>query len=187
MPDYKVPKMSPFPEDHQNLRYTEHHIRRLSGDGQILLTARYDRHVRHMLEFFGIEGLTFASLYKALDTMKDAGYKEKRLATLVNEKITDPIEKEKAIKKVESNINDFRFTANTFQAAGHEARHGLSPEVTTKARALTIEEASKIMSPIILNFIHDRVRNQFSALVSPLIVTTASNKPGQALPRYDEK
>lgn len=171
-----IPVMEPFPEDHRDLRYRENPPEYLSPHGKIFFVSRYDVHIRYLLLMLGRDGLTFPSLYKALDTMKNAGYKEHKLAAL---RENDP----KEIKKVAQDINDFRFTANKYQGAGLDARHGLEDPVETKARALSIVEASDIMRPIVWKFIEKRVSDQFDNLWSSVQYVTGDPQPGPPLGR----
>lgn len=174
---YAVPVLDPFPEDHERLRYTGDRGQTLSPDGKIFFVSRYDAHIRYLLQMFGRERITFVSLYKALDTMKDAGFSEAQMASCVKDKEWDA-------KQAVKDIDNFRFTANKFQGAGLDARHGFQAAVQAKAKTLTIQQAADVMCPIILAFIGERVQGQFNRLWSSVVHVPGAPQPGPALPRY---
>jgi hypothetical protein len=67
-------------------------------------------------------------------------------------------------KKTASDIGDFTYTANQFDVAGYDARHGMngSSKPASKSKAVTLGQAIDTMIPIVQAFVHQRVRQEFS-------------------------
>jgi hypothetical protein len=143
-----------FPDDVEDLRYYRSH-RELDQTGKEPFLSRTDDHLRYIFLTLGREGLTFSSLYKVMETMKDyleaKGSKSWKtdLATLG--------------KKTAGDIVDFTYTANKFGVAGYSARHGINSSFkpASKNKAVTLSQAVDIMTPIVQAFVHQRVRQEF--------------------------
>lgn len=192
---FDVPTMEPFPEDHECLRYLDRPTTRLSSNGKIIFVARYDVHVKYLMQIFGAQGINFVTLYKALDTMNDAGFTEKQLAMLLVDtekrrdkegKLADAQQVTQRIKEIEDGIKAFRFNANKFQGGGLDSRHGFEAvAVSSKQPILTIQNAAEIMLPIINAFISLRVTEQFTQRWSS-VQFKSTETTGPALEPYKE-
>lgn len=147
--EHKLRPVDAFPDGVEQLRYFETEARNLSSEGCVLFVARIDKHLRYILEVMG-EGISFVNYYKILDAIKDSGLKkEEDIARLGG--------------KSKSDIKDFTFTANKFQASGIASRHGFEEATAdAKSKSLTLEEADDIMRPIVVGFINKRVKEKFS-------------------------
>ena len=143
-----------FPDDVSELRYYRHH-RQLNWTGKELFVSRTDRYLRYIFRTLGRENLTFVSLYKVLDTMvaciQANGSKSPKaeLATMGGKSVDD--------------IEDFTYTANWFDVAGDDARHGLKIDFkpSKKRKAVTLGEAAEIILPIVRKFVQQRVYQKF--------------------------
>lgn len=144
-----------FPDDVENLRYFRHSERTLDPTSKRLFLARSDRYLRVIFRTLGREGISFVSLSKVKDTitahLQLSGKKATRaeLAALGGMTASD--------------VENFDWTANNFDIAGEDARHGLNAKFKPSARlkALTLEEAAKVMFPIIRGFVQERVDETF--------------------------
>lgn len=154
--DYRdVVPVPMFPEDVDSLRYLRSQ-RELDCTGKELFVARYDRYLRYIYRTLGREGLSFVSLYKVLDTMvgclQAGGSKNAKadLAALGG--------------KSDDDIEDFTYTANWFDVAGEDARHGIKANfnASKKRKAVTIGQATEIIIPIVRKFVGQRVRQAFA-------------------------
>ncbi|WP_075793409.1 hypothetical protein [Massilia putida] len=144
-----------FPDDVENLRYLRHSQRKLDPTSKQLFLARSDRYLRTIFRTLGREGVSFVALSKVQDTiaahLQLSGKKATRaeLAALGD--------------KTASDVENFDWTANNFDVAGEDARHGLNAKFkpSTRLRALTLEEAADVMFPIIRGFVRERVDQTF--------------------------
>lgn len=146
--EHKLRPLSAFPDDVDQLRYLDRDRDTLSPEGRTLFLARTDVHLRYVLEVMG-DGISFVNYYRILDTIKDSGVKnDKDIAELGG--------------RTKSDLKDFTYTANKYQASGSESRHGfeMSP-ADSKSNTLTLGEADDVMRPIVLGFIKKRVKDDF--------------------------
>lgn len=155
-----------FPDDVEDLRYYRSH-RELDQTGKELFLSRTDEHLRYIFLTLGREGLTFSSLYKVMETMKDyleaKGSKSWKtdLATLG--------------KKTAGDIVDFTYTAKKFGVAGYSARHSIdsSFKPASKNKAVTLSQAVDIMTPIVRAFVHQRVSQEFGRAWQAVLIDRA--------------
>lgn len=165
--DYRDTKPLPaFPDDVEDLRYYRSHWE-LDQTGKELFLSRIDGHLRYIFLTLGREDLTFSSLYKVMETMKDyleaKGSKNWKtdLAALGN--------------KTAGDIGDFTYTANKFGVAGYSARHGIdsSFKPASKNKGVTLSQAVDIMTPIVRAFVHQRVRQEFGRAWEAVLIDRA--------------
>lgn len=165
--DYRDTEPLPlFPDDVEDLRYYRSHWG-LDQTGKELFLSRTDDRLRYIFRTLGREDLTFSSLYKVMETMK--GYLEENgsknwkadLAALG--------------KKTASDIGDFTYTANQFDVAGYDARHGMngSSKPASKSKAVTLKQAIDTMIPIVQAFVHQRVGQEFSRAWEAVLIDRA--------------
>jgi hypothetical protein len=77
---------------------------------KIIHKSRYDKSIREILLFLGVNGLSWISLYAVLDTIKSEGWNDK---AIIAKKVATAAE-----------LNLFGHTANNVAAIGPFARHG---------------------------------------------------------------
>lgn len=173
---YDVAPLEPFPDDHEDFRYAPDSLlgRGLCETGKIMFLARHDAHVRFILRVLGQQGISYVSLYKALDTIIDY-YKRKVVSVASKDRLA-------AIaglgKKTVDDIKDFTFTANKAQASGLDSRHGYEEAVVcTNCRNLTPREADEVMRPIIRGFVRARMNKSFEELRERALHDPTSRAP----------
>lgn len=162
--DYRDTEPVPlFPNDVENLRYyrSDHG---LDKTGKELFLSRTDGHLRYIFRTLGREGLTFSSMYKVMETMKS--YLD------ANGSKNWKVDLAALGKKSASDIGDFTYTANQFDVAGYDARHGMngSSKPASKNKAMTLEQAIDTMIPIVQEFVHQRVRQDFSSAWEAVLI-----------------
>lgn len=106
-----------------------------------IYVARGDRIVRGLLSFFGVNGVSWITLYAALDYMKNEDWDEARIAAAAG------VSKKEIVR--------FRRTANNEDVLGPYARHGAQgyepPDPPMK-----LSEASEIMRRAAIAFLDQR-------------------------------
>jgi hypothetical protein len=178
--DYRDTEPLPaFPDDVEDLRYYRSHWE-LDKTGQELFLSRTDGHLRYIFLTLGREGLTFSSLYKVMETMKD--YLE------ANGSKNWKADLAALGKKTASDIGDFTYTANQFGVAGYNARHGMDRtfKPASKNKAVTLSQAIDILMPIVRGFVHRRVCQGFGrAWEAVLIDRAVEAEPPVSLPEVE--
>ena len=106
-----------------------------------LYTARFDPLSKNLLLMLGTQGLTYVSLYSALDYMKTAGWDDNKLVS--TGKIT------------KADIKLFTHTANTPSAAGPLARHG-EKNWTPPSSPMLLTDAIPLFCRLIGTFLNIR-------------------------------
>lgn len=109
---------------------------------KMLWMAREDKTSRGLLQFLGIHGCTWISLYAVLDFMKTEGLSIKRVAELAN--------------STETEIKRFTHTANNFSAIGPLCRHGDLGQQAPNT-PMRLAEAVSLLIPAALTFMVQRV------------------------------
>lgn len=144
-----------FPDDVEGLRYLKHSERSLDPTSKRLFLARSDRYLRTIFRTLGREGVSFVSLSKVRDTIAAHLHLKGKKATRE--------ELGQLGGKTEDDVENFDWTANNFDVAGEDARHGLNAKFkpSTRLRALTLVEAADVMFPIIRGFVQERVDETF--------------------------
>jgi len=158
-----------FPEDVEDLRYyrSDRFTRPLDPVGKQLFLSRSDRYLRTIYRTLGREGMSFVSLSKVLDTIV-ADFHEK------GTKGTN-VEIAGLGGKSEDDVESFKYTANNFDVAGEDARHGLKANFkpAKKLQPLSLEQAAEIMLPIIRGFVLQRVNEMFERKWRAVLIESA--------------
>ena len=167
-----------FPEDVEDLRYYRSDKLNKPFDpvSKQLFLSRSDRYLRTIYRTLGREGITFVSLSKVLDT----------IIADFHENGTKGTNAEVAALggKVEDDIESFRYTANNFDVAGEDARHGLKANFkpAKKLQALSLEQAADVMLPIIQGFVRQRVEKAFEQQWQAALIDNADQVDPAPLP-----
>lgn len=151
---YRAVPQSLFPDDVENLRYLRTSTP-LDRIGAQLFLSRSDPHLRYIYRTLGRDGVTFVSLFKVLDTIeadfkaRDIRRPHREIASLGG--------------KSEDDLGDFAYTANNFDIAGFDARHGMNAKfkLSGKRKALSLEQAANILLPIVRGYENWRLADSF--------------------------
>ncbi|PQA79798.1 hypothetical protein C5F52_28350 [Limnohabitans sp. TS-CS-82] len=108
----------------------------------MLWLAREDESSRGLLQFLGLQGCTWISLYALLDFMKTDGLSAKEIATFSNTS--------------EAEIKRFTHTANNFSAIGPLCRHGDLGQHPPR-NPMRLGEASEILLPAAQKFLLKKI------------------------------
>lgn len=76
-----------------------------------IFISKYDSATKDILEFIGVNGLTWISLYACIETIKEAGWSESKIESAAGS----------------SGFRLFKHTSNTYKATGPFGRHGHTP------------------------------------------------------------
>jgi hypothetical protein len=105
---------------------------------KIIHKSRYDKSIREILLFLGVNGLSWISLYAVLDTIKSEGWSEKEI---IAQKIATAAE-----------LNLFSHTANNVAAIGPFARHGNKGQLPPD-NPMSLKTAKELILRILKKFI----------------------------------
>lgn len=111
---------------------------------RMIFQCRTDDACREILMFIGVNGITWISLYAALDTIKYHGWNEDTI--VANTSIT------------KNDLGAFTGTANNVGLIGPLARHG-ERGWRTPSRTMKLDEASEMMRQVIGAFLDDRAKS----------------------------
>lgn len=106
--------------------------------------AREDERSRGMLQFLGLNGCSWITLYALLDFMKSDGVTVVDIASMANSTTTE--------------VNRFTHTANNYAAIGPLCRHGELGHQPPK-NPITLDEASKLIIPATHQYLLNRVKS----------------------------
>jgi len=131
----------PFSDEYINTKVSTHFNPLPHFFGRVIFQARYDAVTREILSFLGVNGITWISLYAALDYLKHNGWDEAEISF-----------RNLAGK---SDLDRFRRTANNAAAIGPYARHGEQGWAPPK-HPMTLTEATEMLLPVVASFLDER-------------------------------
>jgi hypothetical protein len=167
-----------FPEDVEDLRYyrSDRLNKPMDSVSKQLFLSRSDRYLLTIYRTLGRDGMTFASLFKVLDTIVAAFHEKSAKGTNVEVAALGGM--------TEDDVESFRYTANNFDVAGEDARHGLKANFkpAKKLQALSLEQAADVMLPIIRGFVKQRVEETFERKWQAALIDNAGQADPAPLP-----
>ena len=110
---------------------------------QAVFLCRHDDACRAILTMLGVNGITWISLYAVWDTVRDAGWKEAKVAEVTRFSASD--------------IKAFTGTANNYSVIGAMARHGKQGDGRPN-KTMTLAQASELMGEVIRAFFKERIK-----------------------------
>lgn len=113
-------------------------------EAAMLFLAREDESSRGLLQFLGLQGCTWISLYALLDFLKTGGLSINEIAVLANTS--------------EAEIRRFTHTANNFSAIGPLCRHGDLGQQPPK-NPMRLTEAAEILLPATRKHLLQRIED----------------------------
>ncbi|UVW30577.1 hypothetical protein [Massilia sp. H6] len=173
---YRTVPVPMFPDDVEDLRYFRSQ-RPLDPVSIQLFLARSDRYLRMIYRTLGREGVSFSSLSKVLDTITADFHEKGKKGTRAEVAALGG--------KTEGDLQNFNYTANNFDVAGEDARHGLKADFkpANKLKALSLEQAGEVMFPIMQGFVTQRVGETFHRKWNAVLIDRADQaRPAEEAP-----